>query len=604
MTKASAGSSEQLQAQHQCAPPISDYAMVGNLRCCALISKAGSVDWFCPPKFDAPACFAALLGSPHHGRWSLGPQGKQVEISRRYLPDTLILETCFTTDAGVVKVLDFMPVDGHCHLIRVVRGVSGKVAMVSECSPRFAYGQERPEANQQRTIMFKHEQGNLILASDVDQHRLEQGAAHAQFEIKAGDQKYFVLSFTKEDRTARAPVVEDAEQACIDWWQEWVGRSDYQGPWRDTVIRSLITLKALTYEPTGAMVAAPTTSLPEIPGGEANWDYRYCWIRDAALVLDIFLRRNHRQEALAWLDWLLDVVYNPDSILHPVYALDGAEVPPEREIPGLPGYRSAKPVRTGNGARSQFQIDLRGELLDVFHLARKSGLESADCVWDLQCRLLKHLDDSWHKPDAGIWEFREDGLQLTHSKVLAWVAYDRSIKDAERFDLAGPVEHWRRIRKDIRAEILAKGVHPERQYFTQSYGSNETDASLLLIPELGFLPADDPRMLATVKKIEQDLCIDDLVYRYHTDEQREGAFLPCTFWLANNYMLVGRKEDARRVFEKAVALCNDVGLLAEEYDPHSHQFLGNFPQSFTHLELVNSAELIGAGEHVYRSGEE
>lgn len=585
------------------AAPISDYALVGNLRCCALISKAGSVDWFCPPKFDAPACFAALLGAPEHGRWSLAPRLSEVEITRRYLPETLVLETCFTTATGVVKVVDFMPVDGHCHLIRIVRGVSGKVAMVSACGPRFAYGQDLPEAHQQRTVMFSHEQGNLILASDTATTLL-QHSAYAQFDIAAGEQKFFVLSFTNEDRTARAPIVDDAEQSCIQWWREWVGRSDYQGRWRDTVLRSLITLKALTYEPTGAMVAAPTTSLPEIPGGDANWDYRYCWIRDAALVLDIFLRRNHQQEALAWLDWLLDVVYHPDSVLHPVYALDGAEVPPEWEISGLPGYRGARPVRAGNGARSQFQIDLRGELLDVFHLARKSGLEPADCVWDLQCQLLEHLDDTWQKPDAGIWEFRGDGLQLTHSKVLAWVAYDRSIKDAEAFGLPGPVGHWRKIRAQIHAEVLAEGVHPQHNYFTQSYGSEETDASLLLIPELGFLPATDPRMLATVKKIEQELCVDDLVYRYKTDGEPEGVFLPCTFWLANNYMLAGRREDALRVFEKVVSLCNDVGLLAEEFDPRRQQFLGNFPQSFTHLELVNSAELIDAKEHVYRSGDE
>lgn len=584
--------------------PISDYAMVGNLRCCALISKAGSVDWFCPPKFDAPACFAALLGNAEHGSWSLAPEASKVEVERRYLTDTLVLETCFTTDTGVVKVLDFMPVDGHCHLIRIVRGISGKVSMRSECTPRFAYGQEPPKGNQQRTIMFTHPHGNLIMASDTDQRLSEEQTAWAQFDIEAGAQKHFVLSFTKEDRTARAPMVEDAEQECIHWWRDWVERSDYQGRWRDTVIRSLITLKALTYEPTGAMVAAPTTSLPEIPGGDSNWDYRYCWIRDAALVLDIFMRRNHRREALAWLEWLLDVAYHPDSVLHPVYALDGVEVPPERELSGLPGYGNATPVRIGNGARTQFQIDLRGELMDAFHLARTSGLEPPDCVWDLQLRLLEHLDETWHKPDAGIWEFREDGLQLTHSKVLAWVAYDRSIKDAEQFDLPGPVEHWHRVRKDIRTEVLEKGVHAEGNYFTQSYGSDETDASLLLIPELGFLPADDPRMLATVAKIEEELCVDDLVYRYKTKGQKEGVFLPCTFWLANNYMLTGRREDALRVFEKVVDLCNDVGLLAEEFDLESKQFLGNFPQSFTHLELVNSAELIDAGEHVYRSGDE
>lgn len=533
----------------------------------------------------------------------LAPRCAEAEVSRRYTKDTLILETCFTTSSGQVKVLDFMPVDCHCHIVRIVQGISGTVEMRSDCMPRFDYGRAEPAIEERLTIVFNNEHGHLIHYSSVDAQVTTDKSALSVFNVSAGEQHHFVLSFTQEDKTARAPLVDDALSDCMQWWQEWVGHNGYVGPWADAVKRSLITLKALTYEPTGGMVAAPTTSLPEIPGGAANWDYRFCWIRDAALVLDILLRRNYRKEALAWRDWLLDAATHPDAVLHTVYSVDGSLPPPEQDLPWLKGYDGAKPVRIGNAARHQFQIDLRGELLDVFHLARRCGLDVTESTWSLQKRLLEHLEGAWSEPDAGIWEFRDEGLHLTHSKILAWVAYDRSIKDAEEFHLEAPVEHWRAICHEIREDILSNGVH-EQQYFTQSYGSDETDASLLLIPELGFLPADDPRMRATVEKIEQELCVDGFVYRYKTEEFREGAFLPCSLWLANNYMLSGRCEEARALFEKVLNVCNDVGLLAEEYDPQSQRLLGNFPQSFAHLELINSAELIGAHEQVYRSGNE
>lgn len=583
---------------------ISDYAMIGNLRCCALISKSGAVDWFCPHKFDAPACFSALIGDPAHGYWRIAPQASRPECKRRYLSNTLVLETRFTTASGEVEVIDFMPVDCHCHIVRIVRGVAGRVKMRSECVPRFAYGEHEPAVEKRRSVIFNHEQGHLILASSLVVEATQNAGAITDFDVAAGEEQHFVLSFAKENKIARPPEPQEALGTCMHWWRDWTGRNNYDGPWKEAVTRSLITLKALTYEPTGAMVAAPTTSLPEIPEGWANWDYRFCWIRDAALVLDIFLRRNYQAEAVAWRDWLMDVATHPDAVLHVVYTIDGSLPPPERELAHLPGFRGARPVRVGNAARKQFQIDLRGELLDVFHLARRSGLEITNELWGLQRRLLEQLETAWNEPDAGIWEFREEGLQLTHSKVLAWVAYDRSIKDAEEFGLDAPLEHWRELREKIRRDVLRHGVHPEHNYFTQTYGSSTTDASLLLIPELGFLPADDSRMLATVKKIEDELCVDGFVYRYKTERYREGSFLPCTFWLANNYMLSGRCEEAKCLFEKALSVCNDVGLLAEEYDPHSKSLLGNFPQSFAHLELINSAELIGAHEHVYRSGEE
>ncbi len=593
-----------MSGSKQSSLPIEDYALIGNLRCCALVSKAGSIDWYCPHKFDAPACFAALLGSKDNGRWLIAPQDKPVKVQRQYLKDTLILETTFSTAGGEVSLTDFMPVDCHNHIVRIVRGVSGTVRMRTECNPRFNYGKETPAMDQRRTVVFSHEQGHLILAADVPVQAEDNAVAQAEFDIEAGQERSFVLSFTKEDRTARAPMVNEALQSCLQWWREWSGSCGYDGPWRDEVIRSLITLKALIYEPTGGMVAAATTSLPEIPGGWANWDYRYCWLRDAALVLDVFLRRNRRREAIAWRDWLMDAASHPEAVLHSLYTIDGSEVDEEQELPWLAGYDGATPVRIGNGARTQFQIDLRGELLDVLHLARLSGLDAHDSIWELQCRLLAHLDQTWNKPDAGIWEFREDGLQLTHSKVLAWVAYDRTIKDAQANGLKGPLEHWKQMRETIREDILKNGVHPQGNYFTQQYGGTETDASLLQVSEMGFLPADDPRMLATVKKIEEDLLIDGLVYRYKTDDYREGAFLPCSLWLANNYQLSGRCQDAEKLFKKVLSLCNDVGLLSEEYDPVSQRLLGNFPQSFTHLELINTAELIGAGEQVYRSGGE
>lgn len=583
---------------------ISDYGLIGNLRCCALVAKSGSIDWFCPQKFDAPACFSALLGEHAQGFWQIAPRSAEVETKRQYAQDTLVLETRFVTPSGEVDVIDFMPVDCHCRIVRIVKGVSGTVTMRSECVPRFAYGQEAPSAEKRRAVIFSHEQGHAIMDSSLSLSPTEDASTCTDFDISAGEQQHFILSFTKEDKIVRAPQAEEALQECLQRWREWAAKNKYQGPWKEAVTRSLITMKALTYEPTGAMVAAPTTSLPEIPEGWANWDYRFCWIRDAALVLDIFLRRNYKDEAIAWRDWLTDVVIHPDTVLHTVYTVDGSVPPAEKELPQLPGYRGAKPVRIGNAARKQFQIDLRGELLDVFHLARRSGLDVTDEIWHLQRRLLEQLDDAWHRPDAGIWEFREDGLQLTHSKILAWVAYDRSIKDAEEFGLDAPLEHWKRLREEIHQDVLSKGVHPEHGYFTQTYGSCETDASLLLIPELGFLPADDPRMLATVEKIEKELCIDGFVFRYKTEEYREGAFLPCSFWLANNYMLSGRCDEAKHLFEKILSVCNDVGLLAEEYDPNGKCLLGNFPQSFAHLELINSAELIGAHEHVYRSGDE
>ncbi len=584
--------------------PIADYALIGNLRCGALVAKTGTIDWFCPPKFDAPACFAALLGAPENGQWLLTPASAQFSVSRRYLPDTLILETTFSVASGEARVLDFMPVDSHCQIIRIVEGLSGSVDLVMKCVPRFEYGRQIPAVENRRTIVFNHEQGHLILDTDIALDVESDACATGRFTVEADKRHFFVLTFSHEDTTARTPPVDKELETCTRWWRDWASRNNYRGRWPEAVSRSLIALKALTYEPTGGMVAAPTTSLPEIPGAWANWDYRYCWIRDAALVLDIFLRRNYHEEAVAWRDWLRDAASHPDSIMHTVYAVGGQLPPEERELPWLSGYNGAAPVRVGNAARSQFQIDLRGELLDVFHLARRSGLDSDDAMWALQLQLLEHLETSWQKPDAGIWEFREEGLQLTHSKVLAWVAYDRSIKDAEAFGLDGPVDHWKSLREKIRADILMNGLHPEGGYFTQTYGSDETDASLLQIPEFGFLPADDPRMLATVKKIEEDLVMDGFVYRYKTDGYREGAFLPCTLWLANNYMLAGRRKDAETLFERVLSVCNDVGLLAEEYDPRSGYLLGNFPQSFTHLELINSAELIGAGEHVYRSGDE
>ncbi|MDQ2075371.1 glycoside hydrolase family 15 protein [Marinimicrobium sp. ABcell2] len=583
--------------------PIDDYALLSDLHSAALVSKAGSVDWFCPGRFDAPACFAALLGTAENGRWLIAPSSDEVSVERHYQPDTLVLETVFTTPAGKVRLTDVMPLsDNTCHLIRVVEGVSGKVPMRSLCVPRFTYGRDKPatESVSQGQVLFHCGDDQLLLTYEDATLSLddEATAAHAEFEVAAGEQHCFALTYSHADeKLPEPPNAQQEISKCAQWWKDWISQCTYHGRWEEHVKRSLITLKAMTYEPGGGMVAAITTSLPEVPGGEANYDYRYCWIRDAAFALKVLLNAGYRKEACAWRDWLLEAVHQHDSHMHALYGIDGAVIDYENELDWLPGYADSKPVRSGNAASDQYQLDLRGELMEVLHLARDHGLDLSGDIWQLQCKILESLEEHWHKPDEGIWEFRTIHDHLTHSKVLSWTAFDLCIRDAEKHGLDGPIDHWKRIRKEIREDVLKHGVHAEGGYFTQRYGSDNVDASLLMIPLVEFLPADDPRMKATITAIEKELVSGGLVRRYRVGDQanEEGKFLPCCFWLVDNYWLMGRREEAEEMFKHLLSLCNDVGLLSEEWDPHNHQLLGNFPQGLSHLALISSARLIATG---------
>lgn len=576
--------------------PIEDYALLSNLHCAALVARDGSIDWFCPGRFDAPACFSALLGDERHGRWSIAPRDALVDIHRHYQLDTLVLETHFETAGGRARILDAMPVDQECHIVRIVEGISGTVNMEMHCNPRFHFGKHAPNVKNEagQSLIFQYQEQRLYLNSDLPLSQ-DDTSAQASFVIAAGEQHWFVLSYGDADRQAPSlPNPQETILACADWWRDWISRCEYRGRWENEVKRSLITLKAMIYTPTGGMVAAPTTSLPEVPGGAANYDYRFCWLRDAAFALAVLLNEGFRKEACHWRDWLLKIMDLHDEPLHALYTVEATVAPPEEELHWLPGYVGSRPVRAGNAASRQYQLDVRGELMEILHLARSHGLDLSAEIWTLQCEIMSHLETRWRKPDTGIWEFRTLCDHLTHSKVLSWVAFDRCIKDAERFGFDGPLDNWRRLRDEIRAEVLEHGVDPEGGHFTQRYGDPEVDASLLMIPMVGFVPADDLRMLATVKMIERDLCEEGLVRRYRTGDQanEEGVFLACSFWLVHNYCLSGRQEDAEVLFERLLGLTNDVGLLAEEYDPVRQVQLGNFPQGLSHLGLISTAKLI------------
>lgn len=583
---------------------IEDYALLGDLRSAALVSRIGSVDWFCPGRFDAPACFAALLGNSDHGYWQIAPVSAVTGCERRYQPETLVLETRFVTDSGEVTITDAMPPDGSGHLIRKAVCTRGAVEMQMRCSPRFNYGKEQPAVDGDpapggQRIYFSHPQGWLRLSSSRQAVITDDNAADARFTLQAGDAATFVLSWSRSrDGMPELPDTDQALSDCAHWWRRWLAHSTYCGQWQAAVNRSLITLKALTYEPAGGMVAAPTASLPEVIGGKANYDYRFCWLRDAAFALKVMLNAGYQQEAAAWCQWLCKAMHQHDDHLHALYTVDATEAPEEIELHWLPGFAGSRPVRAGNAANHQYQLDVRGELIEILHLARGHGLVLDDDIWELQCRILDSMQHRWREPDTGIWEFRTLCEHFTHSKVLGWVAYDRSIRDAERFGFAAPLDEWRRQRDLIRDDVLANGLDPSGSYFVQHYGSSEVDASLLMIPLVNFLPATDARMQATITAIEETLLEDGLVRRYRVGDQAniEGTFLTCSFWLADNYWLAGREDDARALFERLLSLCNDVGLLAEEYTVRSQRFLGNFPQGLSHLALVSSARLMSTGD--------
>jgi len=577
---------------------IEDYALLGDCETAALVSRDGSIDWLCWPRFDSGACFAALLGGPEHGRWRIAPADPTPRVRRQYRGDSLILETEFETAEGAVTLVDFMPLRGTASdLVRTVVGRRGRVAMATELILRFDYGSIVPWVS-------RRDDGSLVAIAGPDMVSLrtpvplrgEGLTTVGEFTIAAGETASFVMTYAPSH--LRPPVAVDPVAALADteaFWQKWSARCTYAGEWPDAVRRSLVTLKALTYRPTGGIVAASTTSLPEQLGGSRNWDYRYCWLRDATMALLAFMDAGYFDEAAAWRDWLLRAAAGSPSQVQIMYGLGGERRLPEWEISWLPGYEGSAPVRVGNAAHGQLQVDVYGEVMDALHQARRGGVaESAD-GWKLERALVSHLETIWDQPDEGIWEVRGGRQHFTHSKVMAWVALDRALKGAERFGLRGPLDRWRALRRHIHAEVCDKAFDPTLGSFVQAYGSKQLDASLLLIPLVGFLPPDDPRVRGTVEAIERRLSVDGLLLRYDTARTDdglppgEGAFLACSFWLADNFVLLGRHDDARALFERLLALRNDVGLLAEEYDTVAGRQVGNFPQAFSHVGVIDTA---------------
>jgi GH15 family glucan-1,4-alpha-glucosidase len=576
---------------------IEDYALLGDCETAALVSRDGSIDWLCWPRFDSGACFAALLGNSEHGCWRLAPRDAQAKSTRRYRGDTLILDTEFTSGDGAVTVTDFMPLRGPmADLVRIVRGRRGRVAMRSEILLRFNYGSSIPWVTRIDEHAVRAIAGpDMVMIRSSVPLRGEGFATVSDFSVGEDEVACFTMTYGPSHR-APPPSV-DAQKALADteaFWNAWAARCSYRGDAPDAVMRSLVTLKALTYAPTGGIVAAPTTSLPEHPGGTRNWDYRYCWLRDATLTLLSLMDAGYFDEAAAWRDWLLRAAAGNPADLQIMYGLAGERHLMEWEVSWLSGYENSRPVRIGNAAYSQLQLDVFGEVLDALHHARLHGL-TGDDGWNLQKALVNYLESVWDEPDRGIWEVRGPNQHFTHSKVMAWVALDRAIKTAEQLSLHGPLDRWRSLRARIHREVCERGFNTSMNSFVQAYGSKQLDASLLLIPLVGFLSPTDARVHGTVDAIQRRLVADGLVYRYDselTDDglpPGEGAFLACSFWLADNLALIGRRDEARALFEQLVGLANDVGLLAEEYDPRAKRMLGNFPQAFSHVALVDAA---------------
>ncbi|MEV7090092.1 glycoside hydrolase family 15 protein [Streptomyces sp. NPDC093085] len=585
---------------------IEDYALIGDMQTAALVCRDGTVDWLCLPRFDSHAVFAALLGTDEHGFWRLGPAHPAGSVPpratrRRYRGDSLILESEWDTPRGTVRVTDFMPPrDGAPQVIRIVEGVSGRVPMRSALRMRFSYGRVVPWVHKvdNRTVAVAGPD-SVWLDTEAETHGKDL-TTYSDFTVAPGDRVAFTISWQPSHRKPPAlPDPEGSLEATSEFWREWVEHCTYHGPYREAVIRSLITLKALTYAPTGGIVAAPTTSLPEEIGGGRNWDYRYTWLRDAAITLSSLLRTGYREEARAWREWLLRAVAGDPENLQIMYGIAGERELGEAELDWLPGYEGSGPVRVGNGAAHQLQLDVYGEVTEALHLAHMTGLARNDYASVLQLKLIRYLEKHWDQPDEGIWEVRGPRRHFVHSKVMAWVAVDRTIKLVESGDADGPLERWRELRDEIHRDVCEKGYDKERNTFTQSYGSQELDASLLLIPQMGFLPPDDKRVIGTIEAIQRELSTEDgFVLRYPTSgddagvdglEGDEGAFLACSFWLADDLAMIGRVDEARKLFEKLLALRNDLGLLAEEWDSRLQRQVGNFPQAFSHVPLIDTA---------------
>ncbi|MGR4851371.1 glycoside hydrolase family 15 protein [Streptomyces sp. LARHCF252] len=583
---------------------IEDYALIGDEQTAALVGTDGSVDWLCLPRFDSAACFAKLLGDEDNGYWRISPVGADRCTRRAYRHDTLVLDTEWETEQGAVRVTDLMPQrDQAPDLVRVVEGLDGEVTLHSVLKLRFDYGSIIP--------WVRRVDGHRVAVAGPDSTWLrsepevrswgEDFGTHAEFTVKKGEKVAFVMTW-HPSHESRPPLVDpfDALRHSVEDWRAWVSRCRYRGPYRDAVVRSLITLKALTYAPTGGIVAALTTSLPEEPGGVRNWDYRYCWLRDSTLTLGALLAAGYQEEAEAWRNWLLRAVAGDPADLQIMYGLAGERRLPESELPWLSGFAGSTPVRIGNDAVNQLQLDVYGEVMDSLSLARESGLSAQPDVWALQTALMDFLRTHWRQPDEGLWEVRGGRRQFVHSKVMVWVAADRAVRTLERHpELDGDLEGWRALRDEVHREVCERGYDPERNTFTQSYGSPELDAALLLIPRVGFLPPDDPRVIGTIDAIREELDHRGLLLRYTTADAdasdvdglpgSEGTFVVCSFWLADALHMTGRTKEARALFERLVGLANDVGLLSEEFDPVTCRQLGNFPQAFSHIGLVNTA---------------
>ncbi|HZS65024.1 MAG TPA: glycoside hydrolase family 15 protein [Xanthobacteraceae bacterium] len=577
---------------------IEDYALIGDCESAALVSRTGSIDWLCWPRFDSDACFAALLGAPEHGRWLIAPRDAEARTSRRYRRDSLILETCFETRHGAATLTDFMPLrERSPSMVRIVRGERGEVAMHTQMIIRFGYGAIVPWVTRMEENGIRAVAGpDMVQLHSPVRLRGENMRSVAEFTVHAGETLSFVLMYGPSHLPPPHAVdPAGALAATEEFWTGWSKKCQVEKRCPESVVRSLITLKALTYAPTGGIVAAPTTSLPEKIGSARNWDYRFCWLRDATLTLLAFMNAGYFEEAHAWRDWLQRAIAGRPDQAQIMYGLSGERRLTEWEVPWLPGYERSAPVRIGNKAHEQLQIDVYGEVMDAFHQARMGGLAASESGWAVQIELLKCLADVWDEPDEGIWEVRGTRRHFTYSKVMAWVAFDRAIKSARKFNLPGPVDDWCKTRDEIHDDVCRRGWDADAGSFVQAYGRKELDASLLLIPAVGFLPPEDPRVRATVEAIERRLMVDGFIMRYDTHKTAdglppgEGAFLACSFWLVDAYILLGRYEDARKMFERLTGLCNDLGLLSEEYDPAARRQLGNFPQAFSHVAHVNSA---------------
>jgi GH15 family glucan-1,4-alpha-glucosidase len=589
---------------------IEDYALLGDTHSAGLVSLDGSIDWLCLPRFDSGAIFAAVLDEDRGGRWRIAPAG-EFSSRRHYRKHTLVLETVFETATGAAAVIDCLPIEEHSDprmprqvfpyevVVRIVQGLKGRVAISMLYEPRFDYGYVTP--------WLRHQDGGiesiggpdaLMLRAQTPLH-IDEHSVTAAFEVGHGDSVAFIAAYRPSHIIPETPLApEDCDllvEVTTEYWRRWAARCSYDGPWREEIIRSLLTLKALTYSPTGGVVAAPTTSLPEALGGVRNWDYRYCWLRDATFTLDVLLEQGYTAEAQEWRLWLRRAVAGEPEDLQIMYGVRGERRLMEHELGWLDGYERSSPVRVGNKAHAQFQLDVYGEVMDSFHSARRAGLETDDQAWTLEQNIVEFVCEHWDEPDEGIWEVRSGREHFVHSKVMAWVAVDRGIAAVERWGKVGPLDRWKRVRDDICAQILERGYNSERGTFARSYGSTELDAALLMLPLVGFLPAADPRMRRTIDAIAGELVSDGLVLRYRSSEASdglpagEGTFLMCTFWLADCYVLLGRQREARALFERLLGLRNDVGLLAEQYDAHVGRLVGNFPQAFSHTGLVTTA---------------